>query len=73
MEKIKSVAKKVALVGAGVMASASAWATDPATPGAAITAAVAEGKTNYTLVVVGLITMAAVGFGLHMITSSMRS
>lgn len=37
-----------------------------------ITSAVADGQANYTLVVVGLIGLAAIGFGLRAIVGAMR-
>ncbi|MBE4125218.1 hypothetical protein HJ112_23590, partial [Vibrio parahaemolyticus] len=53
-----------------LVASASSFAADHS---AAINTAVSEGQANYTLVVVGLIGLAAIGFGLRMMVGSMRS
>lgn len=61
--------KKVGL-GLGLAAgSASAFATDHS---AVINAAVTEGQANYTLVIVGVIGLAAIGFGIGMIVRAMK-
>ncbi|WP_019276371.1 hypothetical protein [Vibrio coralliilyticus] len=54
-----------------LVVSASAFANEhPIT--AAINSAVAAGKANYEIVVIGIITLTALGFGLGRITSSMK-
>ncbi|WP_122033601.1 hypothetical protein [Aliivibrio sp. EL58] len=63
---------KVLLGSTAVVASSSAFATDANAIGSAITAAVASGQANYSLVVIGIIGLAAIGFGVGMIVSSMR-
>lgn len=61
--------KRLLVIGAAV-ASPSVFAnTDVAD---AINTAVTTGQSNYGLVVVGLIGLAALGFGLRQITGSMR-
>lgn len=57
-----------------VTASTAIFATSSFANGVpeAITAAVTAGESNYGLVVVGLITMAAIGFGLRMIIGAMK-
>lgn len=67
---VKKFGVKTAVVTGALVTSASSFAADHS---AAINAAVTEGQANYTLVVVGLIGLAAIGFGLHMMISSMRS
>ena len=67
---MKNVVTKVVATGAGFMASASAFAVDHS---AAINTAVTEGQANYTLVVVGVIGLAAIGFGVGMILRSMKA
>ena len=66
---LKNKTAKLALVATGVMGSASAFAADHT---AAIDAAVTDGSTNYTAVVTGVITVAAVGFCIGMIVSWLR-
>lgn len=63
---------KIVLAVSGVVGSSSAFATGNPT-GDAITAAVSAGQGNYSLVVIGVIGLAAIGFGLGMIVQSMRS
>ncbi|AUI86137.1 hypothetical protein BS333_06910 [Vibrio azureus] len=63
--------KAVALTGA--LISGAALADDSGNVSNAINGAVSSGQGNYTLVVVGLLGMAAIGFGLRMIMTSMRS
>ncbi|ELA9582170.1 hypothetical protein QTG62_003827 [Vibrio parahaemolyticus] len=62
--------KKLSVLLATAVASGSTFAADHS---AAINTAVSEGQANYTLVVVGLIGIAAIGFGLRMMIGSMRS
>ncbi|EGR2696544.1 hypothetical protein HJ082_03860 [Vibrio parahaemolyticus] len=62
--------KKLSVLLATAVASGSTFAADHST---AINAAVTEGQSNYTLVVVGLIGLAAIGFGLRMMIGAMRS
>ncbi len=62
--------KKLSVLLATAVASGSTFAADHS---AAINTAVSEGQANYTLVVVGLIGLAAIGFGLRMMIGSMRS
>lgn len=69
--KLINVAKKytapAAVVGSLVLSS-SAFASIEES----INTAVTTGQSNYTLVVVGLIGLAAIGFGLRMIIGAMR-
>ncbi|MCF7479137.1 hypothetical protein L3V32_20795 [Vibrio sp. J2-4] len=62
--------KKLSVLLATAVASGSTFAADHSE---AIKAATNEGQANYTLVVVGLIGLAAIGFGLRMMISAMRS
>ncbi|HHF2946119.1 TPA: hypothetical protein ACPJ0G_000500 [Vibrio alginolyticus] len=62
--------KKLSVLLATVVASGSTFAANHSE---AINAAVTEGQSNYTLVVVGLIGLAAIGFGLRMMIGAMRS
>ncbi|GEM77531.1 hypothetical protein [Vibrio sagamiensis] len=57
----------------GALISGAALADDSSNVSGAISGAVTTGQTNYTLVVVGLLSMAAIGFGLKMMTGAMRS
>lgn len=61
--------KRLLVIGAAV-ASPSVFANTGVTD--AINTAVTTGQSNYGLVVVGLIGLAALGFGLRQITGSMR-
>lgn len=61
--------KKVALGVTTAFGSASAFAADHT---AVIGTAVTEGQANYTAVVVGVIGLAAIGFGIGMIVRAMR-
>ncbi|MDG2628406.1 hypothetical protein P7M35_01030 [Vibrio parahaemolyticus] len=72
MEKlnVKKIGAKAAFVTGALVASASSFAADHSE---AIKAATSEGQANYTLVVVGLIGLAAIGFGLRMMVGAMRS
>ncbi|KJY87356.1 hypothetical protein TW84_17845 [Vibrio neptunius] len=65
----KKHGSKIAL-GSAAFISSSAFADDAI--GTAISAAVEAGKANYTLVVIGLITLSALAFGLGRITGSMK-
>ncbi|WP_268810175.1 hypothetical protein [Vibrio parahaemolyticus] len=62
--------KKLSVLLATAVASGSTFAANHSE---AINAAVTEGQANYTLVVVGLIGLAAIGFGLRMMIGAMRS
>ncbi|PAR72227.1 hypothetical protein CGT87_05305 [Vibrio cholerae] len=64
------MAKKFGVVAATVLPASFAFAEDPISD--AIKAGVSSGQGNYTLVVVGLIAMAALGFGLRMIVGAMK-
>lgn len=66
--KLASFGKKVATAATLTMASAAAFATDHT---ATLQAAVDEGQANYTLVVVGVITLAATSFGIGLIVRAM--
>ncbi|EGR0547234.1 hypothetical protein [Vibrio cholerae] len=68
--KFRNMAKKFGVVAATVLPASFAFAEDPISD--AIKAGVSSGQGNYTLVVVGLIAMAALGFGLRMIVSAMK-
>lgn len=77
MKKLVSVLKnaktKAAVATVAVMASGSAMAADPANPvKESLDAAIAAGQSNFTIVVVGAIGLAAIGFGMGMIISAMR-
>ncbi|ATC57535.1 hypothetical protein [Vibrio anguillarum] len=66
---MKKHATKIATGVTAAVASASSFAV---TVPESIQAAVTSGQSNYSLVVIGLITMAAVGFGLRMIVGAMK-
>ncbi|BCK10320.1 hypothetical protein [Vibrio cholerae] len=68
--KFRNMAKKFGVVAATVLPASFAFADDPISD--AIKAGVTSGQGNYTLVVVGLIAMAALGFGLRMIVGAMK-
>ncbi|EJL6897085.1 hypothetical protein ACUFKR_003309 [Vibrio cholerae] len=68
--KIRNMAKKFGVVAATVLPASFAFAEDPISD--AIKAGVSSGQGNYTLVVVGLIALAALGFGLRMIVGAMK-
>ncbi|MBP3140302.1 hypothetical protein ACTFQF_16880 [Aliivibrio fischeri] len=70
MKLRNKVIKYSAIVTTAVASSSVFAAGDPIAD--AITAAVTKGQTNYSLVVVGIIGLAAIGFGVGMIVSSMR-
>lgn len=61
---------KAGLLVTSALGSASAFAADHT---AAIDAAVADGTTNYTAIVTGVITVAAIGFAIGMIVSKLRN
>lgn len=67
--KLRNTMKKVGIAVAASVTASSAFADDVAT---AINTAVTTGQSNYGLVVVGLIGLAALGFGLRMIVGAMR-
>jgi hypothetical protein len=67
---LKNKAVKLVAFGSAVMGSASAFAVDHT---AAIDAAVADGTTNYTAIVTGVIMVAAVGFAIGMIVSKLKN
>ncbi|MGO2323174.1 hypothetical protein [Vibrio casei] len=69
MNTVKRYSGRVAAVGSAALAP-SVFANEEVT--AAINSAVSTGQTNYGLVVVGLIALAAIGFGLRMIIGAMR-
>ena len=60
---------KAGLLVTSALGSVSAFAADHT---AAIDAAVTDGSTNYTAVVTGVITVAAIGFAIGMIVSWLR-
>lgn len=66
---MKKHATKIATGFAASVASASSFAV---TVPEAIEAAVSAGQSNYTTVVVGLIALAAIGFGLRSIVRAMN-
>ncbi|EHH2449351.1 hypothetical protein MPV89_001371 [Vibrio vulnificus] len=68
---MKNLAKKIGIAVAATLATSSAFAEPPDITGA-INTAVTAGQNNYGLVVVGLIGLAAIGFGLKMIVGAMR-
>ncbi|CAH8240464.1 conserved exported hypothetical protein [Vibrio aestuarianus] len=71
--KIINVTKKHGLkVVTGVSAVVASASSFAVTVPEAINDAVSAGQSNYGLVVVGLITMAAIGFGLKMIVGAMK-
>ncbi|MGP4933642.1 hypothetical protein ACTXIM_17140 [Pseudoalteromonas nigrifaciens] len=67
---LKSKAVKFVAFGSAVMGSASVFAADHSE---AINAAVADGTTNYTAIITGVITVAAIGFAIGMIVSKLRN
>ncbi|ADV88804.1 bacteriophage f237 ORF4 [Vibrio vulnificus] len=68
---MKNLAKKIGIAVAATFATSSAFA-DTSAIATAINGAVTTGQSNYSLVVVGLIGLAALGFGLKMIVGAMR-
>ncbi|MGO2331041.1 MAG: hypothetical protein ACTH59_05360 [Pseudoalteromonas nigrifaciens] len=67
---LKSKAVKFVAFGSAVMGSATAFAADHT---AAIDAAVTDGTSNYTAIITGVITVAAIGFAIGMIVSKLRN
>ncbi|WP_064435450.1 hypothetical protein [Pseudoalteromonas neustonica] len=61
---------KAGLLVTATLGSASAFAADHS---AAINTAVTDGSANYSLIVTGVITVAAIGFALGMIASKLRN
>ena len=66
---LKSKAVKFVAFGSAVMGSATAFAADHT---AAIDAAVTDGTSNYTAIITGVITVAAIGFAIGMIVSKLN-
>lgn len=72
-KKVKNVKTKMSLVAlAMVSTSASAAGTPSEQITASINSAIAAGQSNYTLIVIGVLGLAAIGFGVGMMTSGMR-
>ncbi|ARV74450.1 hypothetical protein [Vibrio campbellii] len=69
---LKNTLKNAAKVSVLTVVSSSAFADGSAVT-TKINEAVSQGQSNYTLVVVGILSMAAIGFGLYMIKGTMRS
>ena len=69
MFKLKKVGKNVVSVAVASFASVSAFAVDHS---AAINAAYADGNTNVTASVVGIITLAAVAVGIGLIIAMFK-
>ncbi|WP_462181556.1 hypothetical protein [Pseudoalteromonas gelatinilytica] len=61
---------KAGLLVTSALGSASAFAADHT---AAINTAVSDGTTNYTAIVTGVITVAAIGFCIGLIVSKLRN
>ena len=74
IKQVKNLKTKAAVV-ALALVSGSAAAADP-TPSQQITAsinsAIAAGQSNYTLIIINILNLAAIGFGVGMMTSGMR-
>lgn len=70
MSNAKKLLVKITAGTAAVAASASAFAVDHST---AIGDAVSGGQANYTLVVTGLIGLAAIGFGIRAVMGAMKA
>ncbi|EPN8462045.1 hypothetical protein ACT31I_002794 [Vibrio cidicii] len=68
--KLRNTMKKVGIAVAASVTASSAFADDAMLT--ALNNAVTAGQSNYTIVVVGLIGLAAIGFGLRMIVGAMR-
>ncbi|WP_318416208.1 hypothetical protein [Photobacterium leiognathi] len=68
---LKKHAAKVSVLAATAVSS-SAFADSSAVT-TKINEAVSQGQSNYTLVVVGILSMAAIGFGLYMMKGAIRS
>uniref|UniRef100_UPI001F3CC43D hypothetical protein n=1 Tax=Vibrio anguillarum TaxID=55601 RepID=UPI001F3CC43D len=69
---INVMKKHAATITTGVTAAVASASSFAVTVPESIEAAVTSGQSNYSLVVIGLITMAAVGFGLRMIVGAMK-
>ncbi|ELV8621701.1 TPA: hypothetical protein RQK43_000239 [Vibrio vulnificus] len=68
---MKNLAKKIGIAMTATLVTSSAFAEGtPIT--AALNTAVSTGQANYSIVVIGLIGLAALGFGLRMIVGAMR-
>lgn len=67
MKNLKKLGLKIGAVSAVVVSGVA-----NATVEESISSAITSGQTNYTTVVVGLIGLAAIGFGLRAIVSAMR-
>ncbi|AYV19848.1 hypothetical protein AAFX24_00045 [Vibrio mediterranei] len=63
---------KKSILATSLVATSGAAFADTSAVTTAINTAVASGQSNYGLVVVGLIGLAALGFGLRMIVGAMR-
>lgn len=72
MKFINVMKKHAAKIVTGVTAAVASSSSFAITVPEAIDSAVTAGQSNYTLVVVGLIVMAATGFGLNMIIKAMH-
>lgn len=72
LNKVRKFGSKAVFAGSIAAVGAFPALADDSAITSAINGAVAGGKANYTLVVVGLIGLAAIGFGLGYITSAMR-
>jgi hypothetical protein len=70
LEKVNNMKKSI--LATSLVATSGAAFADTSAVTTAINTAVASGQSNYGLVVVGLIGLAALGFGLRMIVGAMR-
>ncbi|ENM5913492.1 hypothetical protein I2709_001805 [Vibrio mimicus] len=68
--KLRNMTKKFGVAVATAVPASFAFADDPITT--ALNSAVSTGQSNYSIVVVGLIGLAALGFGLRMIVGAMK-
>ncbi|ENM5900772.1 hypothetical protein DX885_000850 [Vibrio mimicus] len=68
--KLRNMAKKFGVAVATAVPASFAFANDSIT--SALNGAVTTGQSNYSIVVVGLIGLAALGFGLRMIVGAMK-
>lgn len=73
-KKVKNLKTKslISLAMVFTSASASAAGTPSEQITASINSAIAAGQSNYTLIVIGVLGLAAIGFGVGMMTSGMR-
>ena len=70
---MKTFIQKHALkIGAAVSAVVASGVANAGPVDEALDAAVASGQSNYSIVVIGLIGLAAIGFGLRSIVGAMR-